>query len=244
MDAQIDPANSRTQVQPLALSRRERRRRAKLNGTLGAIGRERGPHPLDPLVDDRQVRAFDLRVSGLTLKQIAQQLGINRETAQLDISMEGRRRAEERGDERRALIEEAAARYERSLSRLELRAQQLQQVFADELRGVDGYGNPRPPNQSAIFRLTMGLAAIERAKAAVGKSHDLVLGLTSPARIKIEPTPETPADSTLDDILETMGPTKRTWLRQEASRLRRLREAADTGREPAPSDLVPIPIPD
>jgi hypothetical protein len=78
----------------------------------GRFGKKRDPIPTNPHIDERQTRAYDLRVQGASIGVIATQLGVSHGTAALDIKLEGQRRAAERESDRRLAIENSLSGYE------------------------------------------------------------------------------------------------------------------------------------
>ena len=84
----------------------------------GRRGRKpRRPEPTSAAQEARQTRVVDLHVEGLSAREIAKSLGIDRGTAQLDIRMEGQRRTVERAQEREAAVAESVSRYEQVILR-------------------------------------------------------------------------------------------------------------------------------
>lgn len=95
------------------------------NAANGRGRKPRVPQPATPAQDERQTRAFEMHLGGLTLSAISGVLGVSRSTVALDIHMENKRRADATAHERDLRIAESIARYESVLLRAHRRLSEL-----------------------------------------------------------------------------------------------------------------------
>jgi transcriptional regulator len=169
-------------------SKRRRRKRAQttrnmtagVSGRGGAGGRQpRTPDPADPKIDARQIKAFELRHNGATLAQIADSLGIARETAAIDIQMEGRRRANELQEVRAANIAMSVARLESVIARSVSRGEMLRQRGISEVRIPDtaATGGVRIERTVVSVKALAGANKEDRNVIAAVKEINMILGL-------------------------------------------------------------------
>lgn len=166
---------------------------------------KRVPDAYDPALLDRQTRAYEERVAGKTLKQIATALGCSLPTVTLDIKMESQRRIAARPHDRATTLNMQIDRYEK------LKVQGLERIAKYE-RDADANVLINP-----VFCASLRNTIASEAKnlAAIEKAIGSLLGLDEPIKVEVN-LAQGAAMQTMMDVFNCMSPEQVAHLRQRA----------------------------
>lgn len=183
-------------------ARRKARARALTESMSGQPGRPpRSPEPSTAALAARQERCFELHLAGYPNTQIAQVVGIDRQTVALDIQMEGMRRANEFAGQRQANVAASLGRLHGVIQRALSRGQHLRNAGIKETTTPEGKTEATVVSVKALAAANLA----DRLVVMAQKEINAILGLN---HVPDVPVP-TQTNNTLVVLLEHLPADKR-----------------------------------